>query len=160
VKEGTILSREVHLIDSGNRAGFFVQELECDMFVEVLDVLVPLVSIHELGHRLALLGVKSRVTSEAEVQPAFAHHVAQGFGPHHVELLLAIEDVLSRCVGRQIDASRNERRRIVGVIIESTQRFHDVGVLTGDCHWVLQRRQSPQKSHGDQHGHEHRCCWA
>lgn len=59
---------------------------------------VPLITIEGLCHHLFLLLVEVSVSGQTEIQTTFAHHVPTPLGPHHIEILGAIEDILSRRV--------------------------------------------------------------
>jgi len=62
-----ILSCNVNLVYPRYLARFLPQELQSNILIEVLDLLMPILSIQGLMHELSLFGMEGQILSKHEV---------------------------------------------------------------------------------------------
>ena len=60
--DGQLLSGQINLVDPGNLVGLLMQQFQSNVLVEVLDLLVPILTIQCLVHDLALLGMELSIS--------------------------------------------------------------------------------------------------
>lgn len=131
------ISGDIDLVDACNLDSVLVQKSESDVFVEVLHVHIPLVSIDELAHLLPLLSMEDRVSAQAKPLTTFAHDERESFIPHDGELSGIATELFRSSIRSEIDSTRNRLRLAVVIVVVSSQVLHDLLVLVRDRHRIV-----------------------
>lgn len=132
-----LLSRDVNLIDAGNLAGSRMEQPKRDVFVKLLDRLMPVFLVETGTHQLPLLGVEVRVAAEHEIPPSLAHVQGSSFTPGHIEIFSVFQDIFSAHVRSEVDPRWNPGRLIPRVILGPPKISQDLPILTWNCHGVM-----------------------
>lgn len=134
---GNLLSSDINLIDSGDLARLLPQEFQGDIFVKLLDLLLPLFLVQSLTHDLPLLCMFCAITRQHKVKTAFSKEEACGITPCHSEVVGILQYRLCANVGCDIDTRGNKSRAIPRVVVVSSEVNHYFLILARDGHWVV-----------------------
>lgn len=114
-----------------------MEQPERDVFVKLLDCLVPVFLVETGTHQLPLLGVKLSIAAEHEIPSSLSHEQGSSFTPSHVEIFSMFQDILRAHVRRQVDPRRNPGWLVPREILCPPKVGQDLQILAWDGHRVM-----------------------
>ena len=89
------------------------------MFVEVLDLLMPMVAVEGGSHELLLFRMEWAIPTKHKVPTSFAHDESCGLAPYYFEVFWLLENIFGADVRRQVDPRRNLSRSVPGIVLNA-----------------------------------------
>jgi hypothetical protein len=95
------ISRQIDLMDAGDRITLLMQKAKGDVLIEMLDMLMPLLTIEEPMHEFSLLLMKDSIASQAKLPTSLTHDEAETVIPHDREILRTFEKIFGTLIRSQ-----------------------------------------------------------